>query len=49
MKTKDATKKSPRNKPKPFLPDFMDQPKANKEAVAHTVDDIREILARPRE
>lgn len=48
MKTKDATKKSPRNKPKPFVPDFMDQGKATKETDARSVDEIRDILARPR-
>lgn len=39
-------------KPKPFVPEFMvDRTKkteANKDIEAHTVDDIRAILARPR-
>lgn len=38
--------------PKPFLPPFMRDLQAeralNKDTVKHTVDDIKEILARPR-
>lgn len=51
-KTKDAQKKVPVNKPKPFIPDFLEQPPsegdANKDIEVHTTDDIREILAKPR-
>lgn len=47
MKTKDATKKIPRNRPTPFVPDFMGGNVA-KDTEAHTVDEIKEILARPR-
>jgi len=53
MKTKDATKKPPQNRPKPFIPDFMAQPKTetdpNEAIEAHTTDDIKDILSRPRE
>jgi len=52
MKTKDASKKVPRNKPKPFMPDFMKgtapPSEINKEAEAQTTDDIRDILSKPR-
>lgn len=52
MKTKDAQKKMPQNKPKFYVPDFMQAPpeesaiNAGKEV--HTTDDIRDILSRPR-
>ena len=50
--TQDATKKPPRNMPKPFMPDFMrnvDKTRAiNKDAVALDVDDMRAFLSRPR-
>lgn len=50
--TQDATKKPPRNMPKPFMPDFMrnvDQTRAiNKDVVALDVDDMRAFLSRPR-
>lgn len=40
------------NKPKPFVPDFMAaavrEATRDKEIEAHTVDDIKDILARPR-
>lgn len=53
MKTKDATRKPPQNRPKPYMPDFMPQPKGEDQVAegteAHTTDDIKEILARPRE
>jgi hypothetical protein len=51
MKTKDATKKPPKNRPKIFTPDFMPQPQdgeAVKDTEAHTTDEIRDILAKPR-
>ena len=48
-KTKDATKKAPQDRPKPFMPDFIPQPKDVAEGLeSHTVDDIREILAKAR-
>lgn len=50
--TQDATKKPPRNMPKPFMPEFMrnvDQTRAiNKDVVALDVDDMRAFLSRPR-
>lgn len=50
--TQDATKKPPRNVPKPFMPDFMrnvDQTRAiNKDSVLMDVDEMREFLSRPR-
>lgn len=51
MKTKDATKKFPQHKPKPFVPDFMPsspEGEMNRDVEAHTIDEIREILAKPR-
>lgn len=52
MKTKDAYKKPPQNRPKQFTPEFMDQPNigepVDKDTEAHTPDEIRDILARPR-
>lgn len=44
-------KKGKRNppKPKPWQPDFMKTPsEISKEAEVHTVDEIKDILARPR-
>lgn len=50
--TQDATKKPPRNIPKPFIPDFMrnvDKTRTmSKDSVALDVDDMREFLSRPR-
>lgn len=50
--TQDATKKPPRNMPKPFMPDFMrnvDKTRAiNKDTIALDVDDMRAFLSRPR-
>lgn len=50
--TQDATKKPPRNMPKPFMPEFMrnvDKTRAiNKDTVALDVDDMRAFLSRPR-
>lgn len=48
QKTKDATKKSPRHRPKPFVPDFM-KPKGaeaeiNNGAESHTTDEIDKML-----
>lgn len=49
MKTKDATKKPPQNRPQLFMPEFMEQPQVdNKDTEAHTTDEIRELLAKPR-
>lgn len=49
QKTKDAQKKVPQNKPKPFIPDFMRSHMAtNEEVEARPIDDMREILAKPR-
>lgn len=52
MKTKDAQKKSPRNRPKPFVPEFMKLPvepsPINNGAEAHYAEDIAAILAKPR-
>lgn len=51
MKTKDASKKPPRNQPKLFVPDFMPNQgsrEISKDAEVHTTDDIRDILAKPR-
>lgn len=52
MKTKDATKKPPQNRPKPYIPDFMPQQNSDDQvgegAEIHTTDDIKEILNKPR-
>lgn len=52
QKSKDAQKKMPRHKPKPFVPTFMPQVSEPGEigngAEAHTTDDIRDILSKPR-
>lgn len=48
MNTKDARRKLPQNKPKPFVPEFMGGQVA-KEAEAHTVDEVKDILNMPRE
>ena len=47
QKSKDATKKFPQNKPKPFVPDFM-QEHIDKDTEAHSTEDIRDILNKPR-
>ena len=47
MKTKDAQRKAPQHKPKPFVPEFMGG-EIGKDAEAHTTDDIKNILAMPR-
>lgn len=51
-KSKDATKRVPRNKPKPFVPDFLKRPVEpsliNKDSELHTVDEVRSILDMPR-
>ena len=53
MKTKDAQKKVPKNRPRIFMPDFMPQQspegEISKDAVVHTTDDIRALLEKPRE
>jgi hypothetical protein len=50
--TKDATKKPPQNAPKLFVPEFMESiygaRAVSKEAAAQDVDDIKNILSRPR-
>lgn len=50
--TKDAQKKNPRQQPKMFIPEFMQNVEAtraiNQGAEKHTVDDIKDILNRPR-
>ena len=50
--TKDAAKKPPQNAPKPFVPEFMrdlERERAiNKDVVAHDIDDIKALLAKPR-
>ena len=51
MKTKDATKKPPRNQPKLFVPDFMPRQgssEISREAEVHTTDEIDAILAKRR-
>lgn len=52
MKTKDASKKPPRNQPKLFVPDFMPknapESEISKGAEVHTTDEIADILAKPR-
>lgn len=52
LQTKDATKKgAKKNKPKPYVPDFMKPDKKEgvaKDAEGHTVDDIKSILSLPR-
>lgn len=52
QKTKDGQRRSPRNKPKLYTPDFMKKkPKEaaiTRESELHTVDDIKQILDRPR-
>lgn len=45
--SKDASKKQPQHKPKPFVPEFM-QLVSVKDMETHTTDDIRDILAKPR-
>lgn len=48
-KTKDAQKKIPQERPKPFIPDFMGGPsEVNKDVEVHTSDDIKSILSMPR-
>ncbi len=51
MKTKDAQKKAPQHKPKPFVPEFMQgdtEGDINKDTTHHTTEDIHEILDKPR-
>lgn len=48
MKTKDAQKRQPQNKPKPFKPDFMIEVDRDKDIEQHTTEDIRDILSKPR-
>lgn len=48
LHTKDSQKKLPQNKPQPFVPEFM-QIVQKKDMVVHTTEDIKNILAMPRE
>ena len=52
MKTKDAQKKAPLHRPKLFTPSFMPQHsepgQISKGAEVHTVDEIKDLLSRPR-
>jgi len=49
---KGALERHKRNKPKPFIPEFMKSPappaEINKEAETMTVDDIKSWLSNPR-
>ncbi len=48
-KTKDAEKKVPQYKPLPYVPDFMKlNSKESKEYESHSLEDIKDILTRPR-
>lgn len=48
-KTKDAEKKIPLYKPLPYVPPFIKlNTEESKEYEVHTVDDIKDILTRPR-
>lgn len=52
QKSKDAQKRAPSHKPKPFVPPFMEKPKdespINRGMETHTPDDMRDLLARKR-
>lgn len=49
QKANEGVKKSLQTeKPTLFLPDFMQNKEKQKDVESHDVDDIREILARPR-
>jgi len=52
MKTKDAQKRSPRNKPRPFVPEFMKKKTKpspiNNGSIAAYSEEINDILSRPR-
>jgi len=52
MKTKDAQRKIPQNKPKQFVPEFManqvEKSEMNKGVEVHTTDELQSILDRPR-
>lgn len=51
QKTEDATKRHPKEYPELWLPDFMEKykPKKEKETEAHDLDEIKDILSRPRQ
>lgn len=49
QKTRDGQRKRPTQKPKIFVPEFMQSGEVGKEAEAHSVDDIKAILAMPRQ
>lgn len=48
MKTKDAQKKQPQNRPQPFVPEFLQGETLDADTEAHTTEEITEILAQPR-
>jgi len=48
QQTKDAKKKNPQERPTQFIPDFLKTGDHTKEAEAHTTEDIKDILSRPR-
>ena len=48
MKTKDAQKKQPQHKPKPFIPDFMPGGQVAKESQAMDIDELKAILSAAR-
>lgn len=48
-KSKDAQKKTPSNAPKPFIPEFIKKiEREQKQEMTMTIDDVKDILARPR-
>lgn len=47
MKTKDAQKKAPLHRPKPYVPEWMGGEVA-KDAEVYTVDELQAILNKPR-
>ena len=53
QQTKDAQKRVPQNAPKMYIPEFMqnvEQTRAiNQGSETHDVDDIKNILSRPRQ
>ena len=52
QKSKDAQKKAPQHKPKPFVPEFMgitpEGSEISRDSEIHDTDGIRDILSRPR-
>ncbi len=51
MKTEDATKRNPQNRPEKWLPEFIKNalPDDTTETEAHDLDEIKDILSRPRQ